>query len=740
MRHYRLLIILTAALSISGCPSSSTRFNVTVPEVTSVNEIGTSRISVLSISAWANYKNHLQPSFVIDEKKAYELAAGDTRFMHENSIDQISALVKFSLADTKKSKLISTESIADDTTTSTSTTTSPGDLSTLSLTNVPSPLINTENIPKVKSSNYSDLGKQNARLRYQMATSLYQEVKLLNRYIKDAAIRQGYTPYVIRLQITSMPKMRNLPYDAYVTLGFFNHEMTRLKADTSECNIKESNASEAIKCEHFKLPVVIPLFATDSIENTASSATLGAIKDIGFAVNALGNTAAGVNLGKISEDIQTALGRDTNSLFTVGRLSDNTVKVRMGALQQISSNFALVPKTETVTLLVMIDSVLAKKDKAIERTLEIHSYSEFTHVIKGNTLGGIPTKLDHSIAMNEFSTLDIEITSETLNAEEVIFDLYTELWNYELSNDWSSFVERLDSWCVANKDNVSPYKWCKKGKFPNTEQLWFDIGYYKNFYKPDLLRVEIPVDKPSQLFGSQSALLSDNKEKTSVELYGGYKLDPDRICSALIFFEKPGKESKISNVFHSRAAATKNDGRTAIFEFPSLSKWNLKSAVENKLVKIQVAIAGPFDSCSKSIALPETMNSKCLNNNFCSNWLIYSEDKKTKVEAGYTISSMNTVISPDKNHNGKIRLSLKPTKKNSAKKVNIDVHGAILEKAMNNSAEIKNNGNSFSVDLSKKLNIDLNLQNVIAGEEIKITSKDEKKKSHSPIIFKIVKR
>jgi len=33
-------------------------------------------------------------------------------------------------------------------------------------------------------------------LRYAAATALYQEVKLLNRYVQDAAIRKDYVPYV----------------------------------------------------------------------------------------------------------------------------------------------------------------------------------------------------------------------------------------------------------------------------------------------------------------------------------------------------------------------------------------------------------------------------------------------------------------------------------------------------------------------------------------------------------------
>src|SRR5262249_47299447 len=57
--------------------------------------------------------------------------------------------------------------------------------------------------------------------RYWAATALFQEVQLLNRYVRDAWVRRGSRPYVVRVQATLMPAARNEPYDAYCTCSFF---------------------------------------------------------------------------------------------------------------------------------------------------------------------------------------------------------------------------------------------------------------------------------------------------------------------------------------------------------------------------------------------------------------------------------------------------------------------------------------------------------------------------------------
>src|SRR5262249_3461988 len=58
-------------------------------------------------------------------------------------------------------------------------------------------------------------------LQYQAAAALFQEVQLLNRYVRDAAQRRDSTPYVVRLQVSVSPWRREQGYDAITNVSFF---------------------------------------------------------------------------------------------------------------------------------------------------------------------------------------------------------------------------------------------------------------------------------------------------------------------------------------------------------------------------------------------------------------------------------------------------------------------------------------------------------------------------------------
>src|SRR4030095_2771655 len=51
---------------------------------------------------------------------------------------------------------------------------------------------------------------------------------------------------------------------------------------------------------------------------------------------------------------EQVLGRDLNSLLTVARLSENTLRIRIGAVQEATANYAMVPRNHNITLLLMV--------------------------------------------------------------------------------------------------------------------------------------------------------------------------------------------------------------------------------------------------------------------------------------------------------------------------------------------------------------------------------------------------
>jgi len=713
----RVYFIALLSVVIHGC-QNQTRFDVEVPEVTSADQVGTVRVAVLSRAPWAEYKESLQPNFKLSEKEALELVAADTRYLEEQSIDAANAVLKLALPADQKTKLVS-KIIENEATTNTSTTTenrSSGDLSDVLDHSAPDIVSDNTEKPQVGTLASSNLGKVNARLRYQEAAALYQEIQLLNRYIKDVAVREGYVPYVVRFQVTTMPKMRNLPYDSYVNLGFYNNIEMRT-------SLPKGDAEDKLN----KLPLVIPLFATDSMENSIASADVGKIREIGASIGMLGNAAISAGYGNLSKHLDAALGRDTNSLFTIGRLSDNVIRVRMGAMQQVRTNFAMVPKTETITLLVMIDEKLAKED-ANKRTLYVHSYSDFIHVTNGTRLKDVPAEIEN-ISIDQF------FETHSINEFNTI-DNYNELWDNVLQGDWKRFVLKLNSWCsnlkeegVRSEEQINLV--CNAdSNFITAEQAWFDISYYQQDNKDDALRIELPKYVEPELFSEQTALLIDDVKNSfsKIKLHGGINLDSNQLCASLFFFKEKVKVDKknITDILTTKKLTTMNNGRDAIFEFSSLAEWQMDKLVKDNYVELRVARIKPHESCSS--VLPN--NKDCQSTQFCSVAVKYQKVIKSHAPSpGYSISPVTGFLVAEKDSAGIIRLNISPNKKNPAMKVSITVLNATLSEVEYAGAILAQNGNSFDIDLSdkKKKSIDLKLKGLAVGESVTISSKDDNK-------------
>jgi hypothetical protein len=189
--------------------------------------------------------------------------------------------------------------------------------------------------------------QRDAHTAYSNAAALYQEVQLLNRYVRDAAIPKGYAPYVLRLQVTLLPRRRDAPYDAYSTLSFFSVGQGEIPMPVSLRTDTPPQSAAG--------PRVLPLLVTDNLEVSAASRGREQIQQVALALSG-GSGGAGGALGFDSTEakLDRLAGLDLNSLLTVARVSENTLMVRLGAMQQGSTRFAMVPRTHNVTVVVMI--------------------------------------------------------------------------------------------------------------------------------------------------------------------------------------------------------------------------------------------------------------------------------------------------------------------------------------------------------------------------------------------------
>lgn len=167
------------------------------------HELGSTHVAVTSVTRWDDYKEELAPNFEINADKAFKSAIANTLQIENATLNMFSMKVRGSAGDKTPLNIpLSSNNVETFT-----------DRATV-LRELPSMSANAQVIdPKTLESE--------PVLNYLAATALFQEVKLLNRYIQDASKRDKYCAYIIRLQISNQAFRRDEPFDTYANIAFY---------------------------------------------------------------------------------------------------------------------------------------------------------------------------------------------------------------------------------------------------------------------------------------------------------------------------------------------------------------------------------------------------------------------------------------------------------------------------------------------------------------------------------------
>jgi hypothetical protein len=574
-------IVMTLAI---GCQSFSKQNRVSRQD-----EAGSTHVAILSTIPWQTYAEALQPTFKITAEDALIQAIPDTTGIEEKLVNAFAGKLKIALPQTSTS---STEAITKGTgkepTSSVESTnkTQPGDVS--SITFAPSPLGSATASGLSSSANIltNKLGIDPV-LRYLVANALYQEVQLLNQQVKNAAIDESsYTPYLIRLQVSVLPRQRDEPYDAYANISFFLRESkdqvppfdyivskVSTKTESSEDSAvteRESNpnplaAPMAILSTSSSptTPKIIPLLVTDNIDAALHSRATESLVQLAFALSGMvSGVGIGSDLQSASDKLRTTLGRDFNSTFTVARVSENTLRVRFGAIQQGAGTYAMLPQTHDISVLLLMPKG--------NRSLALISKTTMIDADKGTTLA----PRDRKGFWREVKSLirRYGVVGSVHDAE--IEKLLT---NVEI-NDFKGFQQLIRT----SKWNVD-----------KPESLWLDLALMRNGSQYASTTTLLPESaEPSVRLPAQTpTLLDDAKTVTSVSVQGGEGLRANQLRAALILSgAKNGKPLEELRLLANKIDVVEG-GRIITASFPSLGASKL--AVDTKLqprdsVKVEI--------------------------------------------------------------------------------------------------------------------------------------------------------
>jgi hypothetical protein len=383
-------------------------------------------------------------------------------------------------------------------------------------------------------------GGKDPMLEYAAATALYQEVKLLNRYVADAALRRDYRAYVVRLQMSVVPFARHFPLDIYTNISFFPQIEPTPQAKKNGANPKRYPAE------------VVPLLVTDNLENTLKSQTVDSLRNLALTLSFLHPGVGGsASLGQKRDEFQHALGGDLNSLLTVGRVTDNSLQIRLGAERDVTSpsGYAMLPRTHNITVLLLVPAQFSDSENGdAAPRITVVSKTQLRYAETGATL-------PHQAK-----------DDRRRNVEDLLKDL---------SDDHRKNVAKKLLRTVFDNDVEAFEQEFKEVKLSgNPLDLWCDI--VETLGKSEFAAVRFELPPRARLPEDESVLAVDDGEQTILRLQHGRGLNQNGVTATLLvkteagelrivpLTEPPGNEVNIMAGGHGMTIA-----------FPSLSAWEI---------------------------------------------------------------------------------------------------------------------------------------------------------------------
>ncbi len=581
MRNVSWIVTLVVVSMVPGC-GSFTPERETTRRFQKQHEAGSVHVSVLSVARWEDYVHALQPAFELTENEALKLVLPTTRALEESYVDAVRGGISGSAGKREASRKDVTTVTQDETPDGGTSTTESQKTEEDQSPNVSrnnSPLIlNRSNPPGfLRSPELEVKPDSDPLLQFWSATALYQEVQLLNRYIKDAAVRDGFTPYVVRMQVSLMPTARHEPYDAYCTVSFFSQSDPLEESEAGSESAREARGPsttllrgldwqpEAIEK---RTPQVVPLMVTDNLEATLHSRTEDKIRQMAGSLLFLsGSVGASADLDSVMSQFQRVFGKDLNSLLTVGRVTDNTIRVRLGAAQEAAGSYAMVPRTHNISVLLMIPEGVTPTVDLVARTVMVDALT--------------------GTALEDRKESEVQIRIQEVLSKYAITGVseekIRELVGLTQKNDQYGFAKMIRQELGAD--------------FTYEKSLWVDLVLLMVGSQYGSTQFDLPsrpdVDSPRDYFPRQTVFLSDDgHSRTQGTLRSVRAVSADDI-SATLYIPYQGRDIPLLAEEVEMDVATGD----VLLVFPSLFGWGLEAGERTTPLRIQLTIEGGSASC-----------------------------------------------------------------------------------------------------------------------------------------------
>lgn len=482
-------------------------------------------------------------------------------------------------------------------------------------------------------------------------------------------------------------------------------------------------------------PEIIPLLVTDDLESTIHSRTLDQIRQLSFSLLFLIQNVGGLGeFDRFRENLQTTLGTDLNSLMTVARISDNMYRVRLGAMQQVQTSYAMVPRTYNLTLLLLAPCDLVF---AGSRRVDVMARTDLQSVDTGARL---PSRPDG----------DLDLALEAIQNRYQIYGLdpslchleeLEKLWGSVQRNNGVEFFQQLRGCLKTIGSTVCHNRTSRNRRFGRSDcvptvkpeefprqALWVDLASLLVGGHFSSTSFELPIfPGPNNFPSAQNAVLFDDGEKGAVTiLRDGKDLRQDRL-SAHLAIDDGGSRLEIP----AERIDVLDNGTRGRFSFPSPTAWG---RTENSMT-LQVHCEGcgqAYDDfyctspASQDAAIPVSVLRK--------------KATPQNPEPGFTVEVRPAFLRADKDGKGALNLVFTRAKTNPATKMFFKVTGADIDTALcpgGVSCPDEEGAKTLNTDGSVRVTL-MNLTSIQPVKVIAFSKKGEVSIPHAPITVSVL--
>lgn len=424
-------------------------------------DASTTQLAVLSVHPWEEIAPQMKPNFELTAEEAKKQVLPTTSAYEQRILDLFTASAGIAASSQTGREQAASGAGASDkqlavpTPTLVTSIAANGNVTTAA---TPSDVFKLTNDPNNRiTANVAE--EQDPIITHQLANALLQEVAQLNTMVERIATREGYEPYLVRMQLTNMPFVRHQPYDIYVNLSFFNDTLR----DANGAVRRDQNADQ---------PLVIPLLVTDNIEGSLQSRTARVIRQLSVAFKfALEGVAGNLDAVRLKDKLDAVLGVDQNSLFTIGRSSENSIQVRLGAPLNPTSRYAMVPRTHNISLVVMVNRkhLMAGRDAKWMKGPQVKAYmtTEYRNATdRDNVLKGL-TRADQLAAYQPIEHL-LQREPGSSRSHQSKIELLDKIFGVVGENNYKKFESVAGpgngtGWYIAAEDTAR-FVWAEMAK------------------------------------------------------------------------------------------------------------------------------------------------------------------------------------------------------------------------------------------------------------------------------------